>query len=246
MTVKESWCTPVCELVACVDPELQAGADRLYYCTIHPKHHTVAKVDLSQTQIQWRTYSQEHVLQSHNPSVLVHPGMQPKEMASFLSSTVPTIYVNFHPAHIFPINNTPQQWILWWQIVWNIHPTTYDNIEGTKELIPNVLQLKQWFHKFTNLHPQAQKKPVNRDDIYYYAYWSKVSSWCWLSKLFLFTNPSCRKCLEVCVFSNKMIYYKLRKNLFTFHFRWYTFNTEFEGIQKYANPGEVEVLQDTF
>jgi hypothetical protein len=52
MTVKESWCIPVCELVACVDPELQAGADRLYYCTIHPRHHRVAKVDLSQTQIQ--------------------------------------------------------------------------------------------------------------------------------------------------------------------------------------------------
>lgn len=121
MTIKEIWCTPVCELVACVDPELQAGADRLYYCTIHPRHHMVAKVDLSQTQIQWRTYSQEHALQSHNPSVLVHPGMQPKEMASFLSSTVSTFYLNFHPAHIFLINNTPQRWILSWQIVWNIY-----------------------------------------------------------------------------------------------------------------------------
>ena len=52
MAVKESWCTPVCELAACVDPELQAVADRLCYCTIHPRHHRVATVDLSQTQIQ--------------------------------------------------------------------------------------------------------------------------------------------------------------------------------------------------
>jgi hypothetical protein len=113
-------------------------------------------VDLSQTQIQWRTYSQEHALQSHNPSVLVHPGMQPKAMASFMASTVSTLYLNFHFAHIFLINNTPQQWILSWQIVWNIYLTTYDNIEGTQKLIPNVLKLMQWFHKFTNLHPQAQ------------------------------------------------------------------------------------------
>jgi len=47
--------------------------------------------------------------------------------------------------------------------------TTYDNIDGTQELSPNVLQLMQWFHKFTNLHPQAQQKPVNRDDIHHYA-----------------------------------------------------------------------------
>ena len=121
MTVKESWCTPVCELVACVDPEFQAGADHLYYCTIHPRHHRDAKVDLSQTQIQWRTYSQEHALQSHNPSVLVHPGMQPKEMTSFLSRTVSTFNLNFHSAHIFLINNTPRRQILSWQIVWNIY-----------------------------------------------------------------------------------------------------------------------------
>jgi DNA-binding HxlR family transcriptional regulator len=49
-------------------------------------------------------------------------------------------------------------------------PTTYDNTEKTQELTPNVLQLMQWFHKFTNLHPQAQQKPVNGDDIYNYAY----------------------------------------------------------------------------
>jgi len=91
-----------------------------------------------------------------------------------------------------------------------MYPLMADNIKGTEELIPNVLQLMQWFHKFTNLYPQAQQKPVNRDDIYHYAYCGKISSWWRLSSVFLFTNPSCRKCLEVCVFSNKMIYYKLR------------------------------------
>jgi len=210
MAVKERWCTPVCELAACVDPELQAVADRLYYCTIHPRHHRVAKVDLSQTQIQWRTCSQEHALQSHNPSVLVHPGMQPKEMASFLSWTVSTFYLNFSLcSYVSNQQHTTMMNPLMVECLEYI-PTTYDNIKRTEELIPNVLQLMQRFHKFTNLHPQAQQKPVDRDDIYHYAYWGKISSWWRLSSVFLFTDPSCKKCLEVCVFLNKMIYYKLR------------------------------------
>jgi hypothetical protein len=82
-------------------------------------------------------------------------------------------------------------------------PTTYDNIERTQELIPNVLQLMQWFHKFTNLHSLAQQNPVKRDDIYHYAYWCKISSWWRLSSVFLFTNPSCRKVLRSVSFQIK-------------------------------------------
>lgn len=43
---------PVCEPRACVGPEPQDAEDLRYCCTVHPRHHRTATVDLSRTQIQ--------------------------------------------------------------------------------------------------------------------------------------------------------------------------------------------------